>query len=1035
MKETDSSRCYAQAIAEGLTPDPTLTVSQWAELNRFLSSKSSAEPGRWRNERTPYLTEIMDCLSVDSEVEEVVFMKGAQIGGPLDLRTPLPTPSGWTTMGDIRVGDQVFDENGVPCRVTSVSQVFVGRKCFEITFSDGEKVTCDGAHLWTVDDEKDYKSPKRLTLRTEELAPSYKVRGRRNRYAIPVTGPLRLKSRKLAVDPYVLGLWLGDGNAMAAQLTQHEDDAHEIAGYIREAGHKAEVRKPKWCLGKTANIIIDRKEKKETCLRGHNLLAERALNKKGKCRLCAIQHVKRYALGHAMSPVLEQRSQTLHGRLQRLGLIGNKRIPTAYLRASEEQRLSLLQGLMDTDGHITKKGRCEITLSDGALVADTVELIRSLGYKPTVAVRHDARRDSGGFRWNLFGVYYRIGFQAYLERPVFRLKRKAERLLPMAGGRTSETFRRRIVEIREVMSVPVRCISVDSDSRLYLCGQGMIPTHNTEAGLNWIGYALDQVPCPMLLVQPTVEMAKRASKQRIDTLINDCPSLREKVKDPRARDSGNTVLMKELANGSGVLVMTGANSAVGLRSLPAKFVFMDECDAYPGDCDGEGDPVLLAKARARTFARRKILMVSTPTIAGSSRIEQAFEDSDKRRFYVPCPHCGFFQVLVWSNVRWPKGKPEEAAYICEECRGEIQEHHKGEMLAKGRWVAESPGAKGGKVVGFHLSSLYSPPGWMSWADCAQEWLRCHKNPEMLRAFINTILGESYVERGESPDWQRLYDRRQKYSINTVPAGGLLLTAGCDVQRDRIAVEIVAWGRGKRTWSVDYRQLPGDTSDLGPGGPWARLAQVLDEQFKHDNGHLMPIRLAAIDSGFQTQVVYDFVRRYPPNRVIATKGMDNLQVIVGTPKTVEVDQRGEKRKRGGKFWPVGVNLIKSELYGWLKIQKPTDEELKEHGTPPGWCEWPEYGEQYFLELTAEELMVKKVRGYNKPTWVKVRDQNEALDCRVLARACAAICGVDRFSEENWLQLEQSLAPQLMATGQKPGRAVLQTEIPRRKSTFW
>lgn len=555
----------------------------------------------------------------------------------------------------------------------------------------------------------------------------------------------------------------------------------------------------------------------------------------------------------------------------------------------------------------------------------------------------------------------------------------------------------------------------------------------TEAGNNWIGYVIDMAPGPMLCVQPTVELAKRNSKQRLDPLIEECPSLREKVRDPRSRDSGNTVLMKDFPGG--VLVLTGANSAVGLRSLPARYVFMDEVDAYPGDVEGEGDPVVLAKARTRTFARRKILMVSTPTIAGRSRIENAYEESDKRRYFVPCPHCGEFQVLTWQNVRWPKGKPQEAVYTCEHCREDIQEHFKTEMLAKGRWIAESPEAKSGKVAGFHLSSLYSPAGWFSWADAAQLWIEAHKRPEMLRGFVNTVLGETWAERGEAPDWKRLYERRSHYAFNTVPKGGLFLTAGCDVQRDRIAIEIVAWGRNKRSWSIDYRQIPGDTTNSGPGGPWAELARVLDEQFKHENGQLLPIRLAAIDSGFNTQVVYDFVKRYPPNRVLATKGMDNLTVMVGTPKTTEVDIRGTKRRRGGKFWPVGVNLIKSELYGWLKLAKPTEDELEEHGLPPGWIEFPQYGEQYFLELTAEELIVKKVRGYSRPTWVKVRDQNEALDCRVLARACAAIVGMDRFSEDNWLQLEQSLGPQLLVTGQKPGHAFSPAEIPRRKSTFW
>lgn len=582
--------------------------------------------------------------------------------------------------------------------------------------------------------------------------------------------------------------------------------------------------------------------------------------------------------------------------------------------------------------------------------------------------------------------------------------------------------------LREIME----CLSPFSDVEEIVFIKGA-QVGGTECGLNWLGFIVDAAPAPVLYVSPTVDMAKRASKQRLDPLIAETPRLKEKVKDPRSRDSGNTILLKEFPGG--VLVLTGANSSVGLRSLPAKNVFLDEVDAYPGDVDGEGDPVLLAKARARTFARRKVFLVSTPTIAGRSRIESAFEESDKRRYFVPCPHCGQYQALVWSQVRWEKKNPRSAVYVCEHCREEIEERFKPEMLEKGRWIAENPDARGGKVAGFHLSSLYSPLGWFSWGEAAELWVEAHKRPEMLRGFVNTILGETWQERGEAPDWKRLYERRNVYEPNTVPRGGMFLTMGVDVQKDRLALEIVAWGRDKRSWSIDYRQIPGDTTNTGPTGPWARLSEVLDEQFAHENGHLLPIKLAAIDSGFNTQTVYDFVRRYPANRVIATKGFDNLNVIIGTPKVVEVDARGSKRRRGGKVWPVGVNVLKSELYAWLKLEKPTESEVLETGFPPGWIEFPQYGEQYFQEMTAEELVIRKVRGYNRPTWIKVGAQNEALDCRILARACAAIVGIDRFSDSHWIELEKNLAPAVMVTGQKPSHVVAPGDIPRRKSNFW
>jgi phage terminase large subunit GpA-like protein len=204
-------------------------------------------------------------------------------------------------------------------------------------------------------------------------------------------------------------------------------------------------------------------------------------------------------------------------------------------------------------------------------------------------------------------------------------------------------------------------------------------------------------------------LAKRNSKQRIDPLIESSAVLRKLVSSPRSRDSGNTVLAKEFPGG--LLVLTGANSGVGLRSMAARYLFLDEVDAYPGDVDGEGDPVNLAFARTRTFARRKILIVSTPKITGQSRIETAFADSDQRRYWVPCPYCREYQTLKLAQLRWPKDEPERTRYICEHCSGEIENHHKHSMLAQGEWRATVPGP--GKAAGFHLSSLYSPVGWFS----------------------------------------------------------------------------------------------------------------------------------------------------------------------------------------------------------------------------------------------------------------------------------------------------------------------------------
>lgn len=512
----------------------------------------------------------------------------------------------------------------------------------------------------------------------------------------------------------------------------------------------------------------------------------------------------------------------------------------------------------------------------------------------------------------------------------------------------------------------------------------------TECGNNWIGYVIDKAPGPMLVVQPTVEMGKRWSKGRLAPLIEDSPAIKEKVKDPRSRDSGNTVQSKEFPGG--VIVVTGANSAVGLRSMPVRYLFLDEVDAYTGDVDGEGDPVSLAIQRTSTFTRRKILLVSTPTIQGLSRIEQEFEISDKRYFHVPCPFCGHFQRLIWANIKWnDEGK---VWYECEKCHGHILNHQKTEMLEQGRWIAENPNSR---VAGFHLSSLYSPVGWFSWEQAVKNFLNSKDNEQLLKVWVNTTLGETWVDKGEAPDWERLFERRENYRIGIVPDGGLILTAGVDVQKDRIEAEIVAWGDDKQSWSVDYKIIDGNPSC---SETWAQLSAILETEYESEDGQYRRISMMAIDTGYATQEVYNWVRRNSSAQVMAIKGTSKAVVPLGNPTKIDINQRGAKIKRGLRLWPVSVSILKSELYNTLKLQRSEDE------YPAGFAHFPMYSPEYFKQLTAEQLVTKIYKGYPKSEWQKMRERNEALDCRIYARAAAIAIGIDRWSETKWNALKST-----------------------------
>ncbi len=523
----------------------------------------------------------------------------------------------------------------------------------------------------------------------------------------------------------------------------------------------------------------------------------------------------------------------------------------------------------------------------------------------------------------------------------------------------------------------------------------------TEAGNNWIGYVIHHAPGPMLAVLPTVEMAKRNSKQRIDPLIEESDALRCLVKPARSRDSGNTVLAKEFPGG--VLVMTGANSAVGLRSMPVRYLFLDEVDGYPGDVDGEGDPVALAEARTRTFARRKILIVSTPTIKGLSRIEREYEVSDQRRYFVPCPHCCHRQWLKFERLRWDKGKPETARYHCEGCEQPIAEHHKTWMLENGEWRATANGDP--RTAGFHISSLYSPVGWRSWAQIAATWEAAQGSEAAIKSVKNTELGETWVETGEAPDWQRLYDRREDYKTGAVPAGGLFLTAGADVQKDRIEVSIWTWGRGKEAWLVEHRVLEGDTSRQDV---WDQLTGMLSETWSHQTGVQLALRRLAVDSGFATQEVYAWARSHS-GLAMAIKGTDRGGALVGLPTAVDITAGGKRLRRGVRVHPVAGGIAKLELFNNLRKDPPTDEELVAGvAYPAGYVHLPKVDAEYCKQLCSEQLVTtRNRRGYSVREWQKMRERNEALDCYVYARAAAAVVGLDRFEERHWRQLERQL----------------------------
>lgn len=531
----------------------------------------------------------------------------------------------------------------------------------------------------------------------------------------------------------------------------------------------------------------------------------------------------------------------------------------------------------------------------------------------------------------------------------------------------------------------------------------------SEAGNNWIGYLIDLAPGPVMVVQPTVETAKRFSRQRIEPLLDASQRLRDKVAPAKSRDSGNTVLMKEFQGG--ILVITGANSAAGLAAMPVRYLFLDEVDRYPADVEDEGDPIALADARTRTFGHRaKRFIPSTPTVKGISRIGRAYEQSDQRRFFVPCPFCRTIQTLEWERMRWQPGKPETAQYQCIDCERLIPEHHKTEMLDAGEWQATAEWHDK-TVHGYHLSALYSPLGWLSWANIVKQWEGAVGDVGAQKVFRNTVLGEEWEEVAESaPDHMRLYERREIWPYRTVPARGLFLTGGADVQADRIEVDIWAWGRGLESWLIEHTVIWGD-----PGDPatWTEMSALLSRTWEHASGKRLSLQRLAVDTGAFTQSVYLWARNQPRNTVIPVKGMaayDRLVPVSG-PSRVEVSQNGVRLRGGLAIWIVSVSFFKRELYRHLALSRPSDEaRAVGEQDPPGYVHLSDaVGEEWCHQLVAEQMVVvRSRRGFAARTeWRALRPRNEALDMRVYARAAVWLAGADRWPESQWRDLEAQL----------------------------
>ena len=484
-----------------------------------------------------------------------------------------------------------------------------------------------------------------------------------------------------------------------------------------------------------------------------------------------------------------------------------------------------------------------------------------------------------------------------------------------------------------------------------------------------IAYHIHQDPCPIMVVQPTIEDAAGYSKEEIAPMCRDTKCLKGLISDAKAKDSTNTILQKQFPGGT--LSLVGANSARGFRRVSRRIVLFDETDGYPlGGAGTEGDQIKLGIARTQYYWNRKIVAGSTPTIKDFSRIERLFNQSDQRRYYVPCCHCGHMQYLRWPNMRWQNDDPETTCYACEECGVLIPHSKKRWMVERGEWRATQPG--NGRHAGFHIWAGYSYSPNAQWSNLVEEFLLSKNDPEQLKTWINVTLGECWEDEYASKvGAEALMERaaKEKYEKGIPPREVLMLSLGCDVQDDRLSMSVWGIGRNEEMYLIDRKVIYGSPSrpDL-----WKQMDEVLMGKYVDEDGNEMKIESAAIDTGgHYTHETYQYVRERAHLGIIGIKGVGQKgKPPLGKPTKVDINFSGKALKKGVKLFPVGVDVIKTTLHNRLKDSEPGEGYLHFY---------PTITPDYFEELTAERQVLKYKNGYQERVWVKKSSaRNEALD---------------------------------------------------------
>lgn len=559
--------------------------------------------------------------------------------------------------------------------------------------------------------------------------------------------------------------------------------------------------------------------------------------------------------------------------------------------------------------------------------------------------------------------------------------------------------------------------------------------------LNYIGKRIDVDPCPMIVMFPKEKTAKKFNLEKFEPMVEVTPRLSAKLPVHAARDKNNLWDHKTFARG--FLKFITSNAPDEVKSTPAPVVAVEEPDDANTNVREQGDSITLLEERNKSYSarRRKMILGGTPTIDGLSRIQQAYAASDQRVYLVPCPDCDEEHELAWENVTWNEGaevvhevygraEPETARYTCPHCGSLWDDATRIRAVRRGRWVATAPFHG---VAGFRINELVSPFPGSNMAELVKKWLTADKalregDDTKMRSFVNNSQGRAYKYKTDLPELDLLAQRALPYAELTVPLGGLVLTLGVDVQHDRFAIVLRAWGRGEESWLVAWGEIYGNVTeqqqDPMTGGVWGALTMLLSHAYRHENGWLLRVRAASIDSsdGATSDAVYKYVRaaQHAGYNVMAVKGSSNVDAeIFSVPKAPIDSTRNNSKaaKYGLRPYMVGVSRAKDLIL---------ENRLKLEGDGPGRMHWYSgVRSDYLAQLTAE-VKVPGPRG-GKRVWKKISPRNEALDCEGYALHAARSVKVHLMTEAHW-QVEQHRASQVSLFDAVPVLEALPSALP-------